>query len=69
VQSALSDAGLTLALLRGTGLKAAVAARATVPFGPVMRSRADRLRARGLVAPGQNTEELVVIRADKPRHP
>lgn len=69
VQSALSDAGLTLALLRGTGLKAAVAVRATVPFGPVMRSRADRLRARGLVAPGQNTEELVVIRADKPRHP
>lgn len=34
-----------------------------------MRSRADRLRTRGLVAPDQNAEELVVIRADKPRYP
>ncbi|WP_405719770.1 hypothetical protein [Streptomyces sp. NBC_01537] len=31
VQASLSDAGLTLALPRGTGLKAAVADRATVP--------------------------------------
>jgi release factor glutamine methyltransferase len=37
-----------------------------VPFGPVMRARADLLQARGLIAPGERTEELVVIRAIKP---
>lgn len=69
VQSALSGAQRTLALLRGAGLKATVVDRATIPFGPVMRARADRLRERGLVAVGQSTEELVVIRADRPLHP
>lgn len=69
VQSALSGTAWTLSLLRGAGLKAAVIDRATVPFGPVMRSRAGRLREQGLLAPDQDTEELVVIRADKPRNP
>lgn len=69
VQSAVSGTEKTLALLRGGGLKAAVVDRATVPFGPVMRARAERLRERGLLAPDQDTEELVVIRADRPRRP
>jgi len=32
----------------------------------VMRARAGLLQARGLIAPGERTEELVVIRAIKP---
>jgi len=31
-----------------------------------MRARAGLLQARGLIAPGERTEELVVIRAIKP---
>jgi release factor glutamine methyltransferase len=69
VHSALCDARRTLDLLRGSGLKAAVTDRAFEPFGPVMRSRAPRLRALGLLAPGQTSEELVVIRADQPTNP
>ncbi|MFC9999380.1 hypothetical protein [Nocardia sp. NPDC127526] len=67
VHSGLCDADRTLTGLRGSGLKAAVVARATIPFGPVLRRRAGRLTARGLLAPGQQDEELVVIRADRPR--
>ncbi|MGK5556610.1 HemK2/MTQ2 family protein methyltransferase [Actinomadura kijaniata] len=65
VQSALSGVAPTLAALRGQGLKASVVARRTEPFGPVMRGRAAELEARGLIAPGQRHEELVVIRADR----
>ena len=67
VHSALSGTDETLARLRDDGLKAAVVDRATVPFGPVLRSRAAELRAHGLIDPGQDTEELVVIRADQSR--
>ncbi|MBB4911495.1 HemK2/MTQ2 family protein methyltransferase [Actinophytocola algeriensis] len=65
VHSALCGTDTTLNLLRETGLKASVVARAEEPFGPVMRRRADRLRDLGLIAPGQHHEELVVIRADR----
>ena len=41
----------------------AVVARAEEPFGPVMRARAEMLRARGLMRPGQDREELVVVDA------
>jgi release factor glutamine methyltransferase len=66
VHSALCDAELTLHQLRGGGLKASVVARREEPFGPVMRGRAQWLVERGLIAPGQRHEELVVIRADRP---
>ncbi|HEY7595905.1 MAG TPA: HemK2/MTQ2 family protein methyltransferase [Actinophytocola sp.] len=66
VHSVLSDVDKTLAQLRGGGLKAAVVARADEPFGPVMRARAGLLRAQGLLAADQRTEELVVIRGDRP---
>ncbi|MEE1930765.1 HemK2/MTQ2 family protein methyltransferase [Streptomyces sp. TRM 70351] len=65
VHSAVSGTHQTLALLRQQDLKAAVVARATEPFGPVMRERAAWLEAKGFVEPGQRTEELVVIRADR----
>ncbi|MBA2323469.1 MAG: methyltransferase, partial [Pseudonocardiales bacterium] len=38
-----------------------------IPFGPVMRARARMLELRGLVAPGQTLEELVVIEARRAR--
>ncbi|RAY17181.1 methyltransferase [Actinomadura craniellae] len=67
VHSALCGIRTTLASLRAAGLKAAVIARRPEPFGPVMRTRAARLEAHGLIAPGQRHEELVVIRADRPQ--
>jgi release factor glutamine methyltransferase len=63
VHSAVSDPGLTVAALERAGLAAEALARATVPFGPVMRSRAVLLESRGLIAPGQRHEELVVVGA------
>ena len=69
VHSALCDADKTVAQLRGGGLKAAVVARAEVPFGPVMRARRRRLRELGLIEPEQNAEELVVIRGDRAATP
>lgn len=66
VHSTLSDPETTLRLLADAGLAAEITERRLVPFGPVLRSRADWLRARGILRPPQDKEELVVIRA---RHP
>ncbi|MEU6589825.1 HemK2/MTQ2 family protein methyltransferase [Streptomyces sp. NPDC046881] len=66
VHSALSGPERTLELLRDAGLKAAVVRRRWVPFGPVLRSREDWLRRSGLLAPAEDREELVVIRAERP---
>ncbi|NHC14314.1 HemK2/MTQ2 family protein methyltransferase [Motilibacter deserti] len=64
--SALADERLTVERLKQAGLEASVVQRALEPFGPVMRKRADMLAARGLVEPGQQHEELVVIEARRP---
>jgi release factor glutamine methyltransferase len=61
VHSAVCDAQLTLKRLVDAGLHPEIRARATVPFGPVMRLRAAMLEARGLLEAGQREEELVVI--------
>jgi release factor glutamine methyltransferase len=65
VHSTLSDPGKTLALLHDAGLAAEVAAKALIPFGPVLRSRAGWLLEQGLIAPGQSMEELVVVKASR----
>lgn len=65
VHSALNGVAATLAALRRSGLRPSVAARHREPFGPVMRGRAASLAARGLLRPGQEHEELVVVRADR----
>ncbi|MGW4364385.1 HemK2/MTQ2 family protein methyltransferase [Nocardia takedensis] len=65
VQSTLSDAERTLDDLRDRGLKAAIVARETIPFGPVMRRRAPWLAARGDIGADARTEDLVVIRGDR----
>jgi len=67
VFSALCDEQETVARLQGAGLSAEVAGRAVEPFGPVMTARAQLLEDRGLISPGQRSEELVVVRAESPR--
>ncbi|TCJ89730.1 HemK2/MTQ2 family protein methyltransferase [Nocardia alba] len=69
VHSTLSDPERSLSQLRGLGANAHVAATATVPFGPVMRSRAGWLTANGFIRSGQREEELVVIRVDRTSSP
>ena len=66
VQSTLSDVEKSVSALRATGLDAEVIASQLVPFGPVLSARAGWLEATGMVQKGCRTEELVVIRADKP---
>ncbi|MEV5520820.1 HemK2/MTQ2 family protein methyltransferase [Streptomyces sp. S-9] len=66
VQSALSDPGRTVDCLRSAGLKAAVTQRRRIAFGPVLRTRVEWLRERGLLSPDESEEELVVIRAERP---
>ncbi|MFF9086278.1 HemK2/MTQ2 family protein methyltransferase [Streptomyces sp. NPDC014991] len=66
VHSALSGPERTLELLRAAGLKATVVRRRWIAFGPVLRSREDWLRRRGLLASADDREELVVIRAERP---
>ena len=63
--SVVADEGRTLQLLADAGLDAEVAARRTQPFGPVMGRRAALLEERGLIAPGQRHEGLVVIAAHR----
>jgi release factor glutamine methyltransferase len=63
VHSALCGADRTLARLARAGLRAEITDRRTVPFGPVMAGRRRWLERRGLVAAGQDAEELVVVRA------
>jgi len=52
--------------LAGEGLDVSVAARRRCEFGPVMRGRAPMVESRGLIAVGERSEELVVVRAVKP---
>lgn len=67
VHSVLSGEGSTLARLRSAGLKAEITDRRQVALGPVLRSRRSWLCGRGLLSPGGQKEELVVIRAERTR--
>lgn len=66
VQSVLAGVQLSLDLLQSTGLDAEVIAAREIPFGPVLSARASWLEVTGQIESGCRTEELVVIRADKP---
>jgi release factor glutamine methyltransferase len=63
VQSSLCGTEATLDALRAAGLTAQVAHRHHGALGPLLRARAPMLEARGLLAPGQREEEVVVVRA------
>ncbi|MDX3584218.1 methyltransferase [Streptomyces europaeiscabiei] len=57
VHSALSDAERTLTQLRAAGLRADVVEHRRVAFGPVLRSRSDWLRGRGLLRARGNGDD------------
>jgi release factor glutamine methyltransferase len=61
VHSEVCGEEASIAAMAAVGLDARVVARATLPFGPVMRARAALLEGRGLISPGQRTEEIVVV--------
>ncbi|HEX4804362.1 MAG TPA: HemK2/MTQ2 family protein methyltransferase [Conexibacter sp.] len=67
VQSSVCGDDETLARLRAGGLRAERVAAERGPLGPLMSSRAAGLEARGLLAPGERSEELLVIAATAPR--
>ncbi|MBT2510401.1 hypothetical protein J7I98_32030 [Streptomyces sp. ISL-98] len=46
-------------------MRPVVADRRRVPFGPVLRSRREWLEDQGLITPGEEKEELVIIRAER----
>lgn len=66
VHSALAGVERSLDLLRFNGLDANVVASQSIPFGPVLSARAAWFELTGQIEPGCRTEELMVIRADKP---
>ncbi|MGW3688019.1 HemK2/MTQ2 family protein methyltransferase [Streptomyces sp. NPDC005125] len=66
VHSAMSNPAMTVARLTEAELDVTVTDRRFVPFGPVLRERADWLEAQGLIEHGQEKEELVVVRAERP---
>ncbi|HYH59004.1 MAG TPA: HemK2/MTQ2 family protein methyltransferase [Thermoleophilaceae bacterium] len=61
VQSALSGEEATLAALAGAGLEPEVVARHRGALGPIVSARAPLLEERGLLAPGEREEDLLVI--------
>ena len=66
VHSSLIGVEPTLEALAAGGLEPAVLERHEGPLGPLMTERAAMLRERGLLEPGQATEEVVLIRATAP---
>ncbi|GAB2842827.1 methyltransferase [Actinocorallia aurea] len=65
VHSALCGISPTLDALRSAGLHATVVRREPDGFGSIMGPRAAELAASGLIAPGQDHADLVVIRAER----
>lgn len=65
VQSEFADPDTSLLSLRRRGLDADVVLSQTIPFGPVLTSRAQWMERSGLLEPGRRDEEIVVIRAEK----
>jgi release factor glutamine methyltransferase len=59
--SSLCGVGATLRRMAGAGLRAEVLRRADGPLGPLATARAGLLEERGLLAPGERREEVVVI--------
>jgi release factor glutamine methyltransferase len=52
----------TVAALERSGLRVEVLERRRGPLGPLLAARAPLLEARGLLAPGEREEEIVVVR-------
>lgn len=67
MQSSVCGEQETLDRLYAAGLDPERVAVERGPLGPLMRSRVELLEARGLLAPGEREEELLVIAARAPR--
>jgi release factor glutamine methyltransferase len=65
VHSSLCGEQATLDRLADRGLEPSVVARHRGPLGPLVAARASALERRGVLAPGQREEELVVIRGQR----
>lgn len=61
MQSSVNGLAQTLDALEAAGLRADVVARRRGPLGPILQSRAESLRARGLIG-AEDEEELQVVR-------
>ena len=61
VHSSVCGEERTLETLRDQGLTAAVLVRRRGPLGPLLSARAPDLEAKGLLAPGEGTEEVLVV--------
>ncbi len=66
VHSSLTGEQATHNALAASGLKPETVASRLGPLGPVAAARADLLERKGLLAPGQREEEMVVIRGTLP---
>jgi release factor glutamine methyltransferase len=63
VHSSLSDTEATVRALNERGLRTDIVARHRGALGPLLRARAPLLEARGILAPGQREEDVVIVRA------
>ncbi len=59
--SSVNGEGATLERMRAAGLDAAVAERRRGALGPLLAARAPQLEARGVLAPGDRSEDLLVV--------
>lgn len=66
VHSSLCGIEPTLERLACAGMQAGVVARRRGPIGPIVRERAELLESRGILAPGERDEEVVIVRAEVP---
>ena len=62
VHSEVCRTGTTLAAFADGGLDADIAARERGPLGPLLRARRAELEARGQLEPGQEEEDVLVVR-------
>jgi release factor glutamine methyltransferase len=61
VQSSLCGVDRTCEMLEDAGLQPTTVACETAPLGPITAPRAEELERRGVLSPGQRTEDTVVI--------
>ena len=61
LHSSVNGEAATLARMRAAGLEPAVAERRAGPLGPLLAARAPALEARGLLARGARSEQLLVV--------
>jgi release factor glutamine methyltransferase len=69
VHSSVSGEHATLDALARHGLEAEVLVRERGPLGPILSARAKLLEERGLIPPGGQEEEMLVIRGRRPVAP